>query len=182
MKILWELFWAFARVGVLTFGGGYTMLPILQREACDKKGWVTQEEMIDYYSVSQCAPGLIAVNTATFIGQKVRGTLGGIFSALGMVFPSLVIIILIAGLIQNFSDLAWVRNAFAGIRVCVLVLIFSAILKLWKSAVKDRWGLILFLVIFAGSLLTDLSPMWFVLFAAVAGVGITVLQGKRRGA
>ena len=180
MKELFDLFLTFAKVGVLTFGGGYAMLPILQREVCEKKGWSTQEEMMDYYAIGQCTPGVIAVNTATFIGQKLRGTLGGIIATLGVVFPSVVIISIIAAFITNFADLPVVANAFAGIRVCVCVLIFNSVLKLWKSAVKDTAGLIIFLVILAASMLTDLSPVWFVLAAGAAGVVIKVLTEGRK--
>ena len=115
MKELWTLFWTFAKMGVMTFGGGMAMLPILQREVVENKHWATEEELTDYYAIGQCTPGIIAVNTATFIGQKYKGIAGGIVATLGVVFPSLVIISILAGLINNFADLAWVQNAFAGI-------------------------------------------------------------------
>lgn len=165
-----DLFLTFARIGGLTFGGGYAMLPILQREVVDKRGWATEEELMDYYAIGQCTPGVIAVNTATFIGQKTSGILGGIIATLGVVSPSLVIISVIAAFIQNFADLAIVQNAFAGIRVCVCVLIFNAVVKLWKKSVVDRPALIIFLAVFLGSALTDLSPIVFVLLAAIAGI------------
>ena len=134
MKKLWELFITFAKVGVMTFGGGMAMLPILQREVVDNKGWATEEELVDYYAISQCTPGIIAVNVATFVGRKQQGAVGGISATFGVVFPSVVIISLLAGLIQNFSHLAWVENAFAGIQVCVCVLIFNAVVKLLKKS------------------------------------------------
>ena len=127
---LWTLFWTFAQMGAITFGGGMAMLPILQREVVEKKGWATEEELTDYYAIGQCTPGIIAVNTATFIGQKCGGVLGGIAATLGVIFPSLVIISVLAGLITNFSHLQWVKDAFAGIQVCVCVLIFNAVSKL----------------------------------------------------
>ena len=173
------LFLTFAKVGVMTFGGGYAMLPILQREVVENKGWATDEELTDYFAIGQCTPGVIAVNTATFIGQKRRGILGGIVATLGVVFPSLVIIAALAGVITTFSHLAWVQHAFAGIRVCVCVLIFNAVLKLWKGAVKDVWGLVIFLAILALSVFTKLSPIIYVLAAAVAGLLIKNLGAKR---
>ncbi len=179
MKELLDLFLTFARVGVLTFGGGYAMLPILQREVCDKKHWSTQEELMDYYAIGQCTPGVIAVNTATFVGQKKRGVLGGIFATLGVIFPSLIIITIIAAFVSNFADLAIVKNAFAGIRVCVCVLIFNAVVKLWKSAVKDIAAGIIFAVILILSLLTDLSPVWYVIAAAIAGILIQTIKARR---
>ena len=170
MKTLWTLFITFAKVGVMTFGGGYAMLPILQREVVEAKGWATEEELMDYYAIGQCTPGIIAVNTATFIGMKYKGILGGILATLGVVFPSLVIISAIAGILTEFSHLLWVQNAFAAIRVCVCVLIFNAVRKLVKKAVVDLWSLLIFLIIFAASLFTALSPVFYVVLAAVAGI------------
>ena len=130
MPILFDLFVTFAKVGVCTFGGGIAMLPILEREVVNNKGWATMDELMDYYAVGQCTPGIIAVNTATFVGNKHKGILGGICASIGMVFPSLVIILVIASVLSNFADIPAVQSAFAGIRVCVCVLIFSAIIKL----------------------------------------------------
>ena len=180
MRELWTLFITFAKVGVMTFGGGMAMLPILQREVVQNKGWATDEELTDYFAIGQCTPGIIAVNTATFIGQKQRGVWGGIFATLGMVFPSLVIITALAGLITNFAHVAWVQHAFAGIRVVVCVLIFNAVLKLWKSAVHDVWGALLFAAVLAATLLTSLSPVVYVLLSAAAGIVIQSLQEGRK--
>ena len=170
MKILWELFWTFAKMGAITFGGGMAMLPILQREVVETKQWVTEEELVDYYAIGQCTPGIIAVNTATFVGQKMGGALGGIAATLGMVFPSLVIISILAGLITNFSHLAVVKNAFAGIQVCVCILIFNATMKLKKKSVVDTRTMVIFLLVLVGSVLLNLSPVWFVIAAAAAGI------------
>ena len=172
MKLL-TLFLSFAKVGVMTFGGGYAMIPILEREIVDNKGWASSEELMDYYAEGQCTPGVIAVNTATFIGYKVAGNAGGIVATLGVIFPSLVIITVIAGILTNFADIPAVKSAFAAIRVCVCVLIFNAVEKLWKGAVKDRPALILFLIVFVLSLLFDISPIVFVLFCGAAGVLLT---------
>ena len=179
MNIYLDLVLTFAKVGVCTFGGGYAMLPILQREVVENKGWATDEELTDYFAIGQCTPGIIAVNTATFIGQKKRGTVGGVFTTLGVVFPSIVIITLLAGVIEAFSHIVWVQHAFGGIRVCVCVLIFNAVLKLWKSAVKDVWALVIFLCVLAASVLLELSPVVYVLFAAVAGILIKTLEVKK---
>lgn len=173
MKKLWQLFLAFARVGVMTFGGGYAMIPILEREIVDRRGWASSEELMDYYAVGQCTPGVIAVNTATFIGYKVAGAPGGIVATLGVVFPSLVIITVIAGVLTHFADIPAVKSAFAAIRVCVCVLIFNAVLKLWKSAVKDKAALALFLLVFVLSIFLDISPVFYVIFCATAGILLT---------
>ena len=173
-----DLFLTFGRIGGLTFGGGYAMLPILQREVVEKRGWATEEELMDYYAIGQCTPGIIAVNTATFIGQKTGGIVGGIIATLGVVFPSLIIISIIAEFIRNFADLAVVQNAFAGIRVCVCVLIFNAVVKLWKKSVIDKPTLVIFLAILLGSALTSVSPIIFVILAGVAGIVLKNISAK----
>ena len=180
MKQLLELFLAFARVGVMTFGGGYAMLPILEREIVENKGWASHEEIMDYYAVGQCTPGVIAVNTATFVGFRTAGAAGGIAATLGVVFPSVVILSLIAGVLTNFADIPAVRSAFAGIRVCVCVLIFNAVVKLWKGAVPDKAALCLCLAVFVLSVFLRVSPVVFVVLCAAAGILFTRLgvRGK----
>lgn len=179
-KMLWELFYTFAKVGVMTFGGGMAMLPILQREVVENKGWATDEELTDYFAIGQCTPGIIAVNTATFVGQKQQGILGGIVATMGIVFPSLVIISALAGVINTFSHLAWVQHAFAGIRVCVCVLIFNAVLKLVKSAMKDAWCWGIFGLILVLSFVLDVSPILYVLAAGLAGVVLQAVKGREK--
>ena len=173
MRELAALFLTFAKVGAMTFGGGYAMLPILEREIVENKGWATHEELMDYYAVGQCTPGIIAVNTATFVGCKNAGLLGGIIASLGVVFPSVVIICLIAGVLTSFADIPAVKSAFAGIRVCVCVLIFNAVVKLWKEAVPDKAALVLCLAVFILSVFLDVSPVVFVVFCAAAGILLT---------
>ena len=168
-----ELFAAFAKVGVMTFGGGYAMIPMLEREIVDNKGWATSDELMDYYAVGQCTPGVIAVNTATFIGYKLYGNWGGIVATLGVVFPSLVIITIIAGILEQFADLPLVQNAFAGVRVCVCVLVFNAVVKLWKSAIHDKATLVIFLAVFLLSMFVDISPVIFVVAASLCGIIFT---------
>ena len=174
------MYLTFFRIGAVTFGGGYAMLPILQREVVEKKHWATDEELTDYYAIGQCTPGVIAVNTATFIGQKYRGILGGIITTLGVVSPSLIIISIIAALINNFSDILWVQNALGGIRVCVCVFILNSVVKLYKSAVRDKAALAMYVVLFAVAVFFDFSPVWFGLVAGVLGVVFTNLgvRGK----
>lgn len=170
IKLLADLFITFAKIGAVTFGGGYAMLPILQREIVEAKKWGTDEELADYYAVGQCTPGVIAVNVATFIGRKTAGITGGIIATLGVVFPSVIIITMLAGVIQAYASLEWVKHAFAGIRVCVCVLIFNAVIKLFSKAIIDRKTLALYLVILAGAVFLDVSPAVFVVIAGVAGI------------
>ena len=174
MTRLRDLFFSFAKVGVMTFGGGYAMLPMLQREIVDNRGWATEEELMDYFAIGQCTPGIISVNTATFIGQKTRGNIGGIFATLGV-----VIISILAGIITTIDDLPAVQNAFGGIRVCVCVLIFNAICKLWKGAIKGPLSVGIFLVVALGSYFLSISPAIFVVAAGLIGI-VLELTGARK--
>ena len=183
MKEYLKIFWAFIKVGALTFGGGYAMLPILQREVVEHNHWASEEEIMDYYAMAQCLPGIIMVNTAAFVGRKYRGKLGGIVAALGSMLPSLIIITVIAMFLTAFSDYPVVKNAFAGIRVCVVVLIVNAVVKLWKSAIVDwKCLVIIFLPVFLLSALTSASPILLVVASGVAGVLISVLAARGKGA
>ena len=180
MNTYLDMFLTFARVGACTFGGGYAMLPILQREVVEKKGWATDEELTDYFAIGQCTPGIIAVNTATFIGQKYKGILGAVATTVGVVFPSVVIISLLATAIEAFSHLIWVQNAFGGIRICVCVLIANAVVKLYKKAVVDKLTLGIFLTVALGSYFLDVSPVLFVVLAAATGIFLTSKGGAEK--
>ena len=180
LRELWNLYRSFFTIGALTFGGGYAMLPMLEREVVEKHKWATQEEILNYFAIGQCTPGVIAVNTATFVGQKQRGVVGGIVATLGIVFPSLLIITVLAGVINSFSHLDWVQHAFAGIRVCVCVLIFNAVLKLLKSSVKDWPAAVIFVAVLAASLFTNLSPVLFVAAAALCGIVVQNLIRREK--
>ena len=155
MKELLDMFLTFARIGGFTFGGGYAMLPMLQKEVVNGRHWATDEELMDYYAIGQCTPGIIAVNTATFVGYKNRGIPGAIAATLGVIAPSLVIIMIIAAFISNFIELSAVSSAFAGIRACVCVLIGSAVVKLAKKSLVDKGAIAIAAVVFVLSLFTS---------------------------
>lgn len=178
MKEYIELFISFAKVGGLTFGGGYAMLPILQKEVVEKKNWVTYEEVMDYYAIGQCTPGIISVNTAIFIGYQQKKLLGGIAAALGVVFPSVVIILIIAAFLSNFMEHALVVKAFNGIQIAVAALVFNATLTLYKKGVKDKFTLALFAVCFVIFVFVDLSPVFVVVSSAILGIAVKTLGGK----
>lgn len=180
MKELFDLFWTFCKIGALTFGGGYAMLPLIQREIVENKKWSTEKEILDYYAVGQCTPGVIAVNTATFIGYKLRGIIGGIVATLGVIFPSIVIILIIATFLQNFADLAIVQSAFAGIRVAVVALIITTVVKLIKSSIKDYLGVIIAIIAFVISAFIGLSPVYVVIAAALTGFITKGLRGDKK--
>jgi len=169
-----QLFRAFFRVGILTFGGGYAMLPILRREVVENRPWCTDEELADYYAVGQCTPGIIAVNTATFVGYKLAGVPGGIFATFSIALPSFIVILIIAAVLQNFADYAVVKNAFAGIRVAVVALIVNAVIKLLKSSVTDALTLCIFIAVTLLSVCLSVSPVVFVLAAGLCGIAVKV--------
>lgn len=170
MKELFDLFFTFAKIGGLTFGGGYAMLPMIQKEIVENKKWASEEDVINYYAVGQCTPGIIAVNTATFIGYKTKGIIGGIMATLGVVFPSLIIIMVIAAFLSNFADIPAVQHAFSGIRVVVVALILDSIIKIGKSSIKNYLGIILAAGAFILGVLLNVSPIYIVIIAAIIGL------------
>lgn len=177
MKELFDLFFCFFRIGTVLFGGGYSMLPFLQRELIEKRGWVTEEEVLDYFAISQCTPGIIAVNTATFIGNKRKGVIGGIVATVGAITAPVIIILIIASVLSDYWTVPAVAHAFAGIRIAVAALIFSSVVKLFRSAVKDLPGILLAVAGFILIAVLKWSPVVAVLAAAVCGILL-----KREGA
>ena len=170
MKIYWQLYSAWFKMGLFTFGGGYAMLPMIQKEVIEHYKWATEEEVMDYYAIGQCLPGIIAINTATFIGYHLKGVLGGIVSTLGVISPSFIIIAAIASLISNFSELAIVQHALSGINIAVCVLMFNTIVRLWGKNIKNIASLTIFAVAIILALFTDISTVFLVIGAGVLGV------------
>ena len=167
---LWSLFITFAKVGVMTFGGGYAMLPILEREVVTNHGWATSEEMLDYYAIGQCTPGVIAVNVATFIGNRKRGIPGGIVATLGVIFPSLLIILSLASVLQLFQDNVYVQKAFGGIRIAVCALIASTVIKLAKKTIRSIIAAIITIATLCLELFLGVSPVIIVASVIVFGL------------
>ena len=165
-----SLFLAFAKIGAFMFGGGYSMLPLLERELIDRRHWATEEELLDYFAIAQCTPGVIAVNTATFIGHKRAGVAGGVAATLGVTFVPMVLILIIAMALQKYWQTAIVTRIFAGIRIAVAALIVSAVVKLFKSSVKNVPGIVLCVLAFAAVAFLKLSPVCVVLIGAAAGL------------
>ena len=157
------------------------MLPIIQKELVEKRGWATDEELMDYMAIGQCTPGLIAINTATFIGEKRKGIIGGVVATLGFTAPALVVIVIVAALLQNFSHYSAVQNAFAGVRVCVCVLILNAVLRLCKKSIVDKITLMVFLAVFLLTVFTSASPAVLVIASGLVGVVIKQFtEGRNR--
>lgn len=179
MNILLKLYAAFFRIGIVMFGGGYAMMPLLQAEIVQKHKWTTEEEILNYFAVGQCTPGIIAVNTATFVGYKQKKISGAIMATLGMVSPSILIILAIASVLEQFAGNVWVGHAFAGIRVAVCALVLNSIVKLWKSTIRNKWGILLFLISFVLIVFVDLSTVWLVVGAIAAGLLYQVAKERR---
>ena len=178
-NIYWQLYTSWFKMGLFTFGGGYAMLPMIQKEVIEKYHWATEDEVMDYYAMGQCTPGIIAVNTATFIGYKLKGVPGGIIATLGVISPSLIIISVITSLITNFAELEAVQHALKGIQVAVCVLMFVAIEKLFTKGVKDMPSAAIFIVALGLSLFTNLSTVILVVLAGIAGYVIYATQAKK---
>jgi chromate transporter len=170
LKKYGELFVVFLKMGVLTFGGGYAMIPVVERELINKKGWVSMDEVMDYYTVAQITPGVIAVNLATFVGCKRLGPLGGFLATLAFVLPGLSFITVIAVFLASFADLPAVKHAFTGIRVAVCALILDTVIKLVKGVFKDKKAVVIYAVAFALSAAWNVSPMLLIIAAGLLGL------------
>lgn len=180
MRILIELFISFMRIGGFTFGGGYAMLPLIQKEIVERRGLASEEEVLDYFTIGQITPGVIAVNTATFIGYKKAGVLGGVVATLGVIFPSIVIISIIAAVLTNFAELPVVIHAFNGIRACVCVLILIAVYNMGKKSVVDVFTALIFIATAVLTVLKVTSPVVLVIVAGVVGVLFQLIKAKRQ--
>lgn len=179
IKSLGQLFWSFFKIGALTFGGGLTMLPMLERELVDKRNWVTEEELLDCYAIGQCTPGIIAVNTATFVGYKREKVAGGIIATLGMVCPSILIITVVALFLRNFMDNVWFGHAIMGIRGVVCALLVNMVINLGKKSLKSIFAWIVCAVVFVLAFFTKLPTVIIVILAAVSGIVMMLIKTKK---
>lgn len=179
MNSLLELYATFFRIGIMTFGGGYAMLPLLQSEVVEKKHWATEEEILNYFAIGQCTPGIIAVNTSTFVGYKRAKIPGGICATLGFISPSIIIILAAARILNQFMDNVWVAHAFAGIRVAVCALVIKSIVSMWKSGIKNAWGILLFLIAFVLVAFAGVSTVWIVICAIALGLILQAVREKK---
>lgn len=168
--MLLELFWSFFKVGLFTFGGGYAMIPLLQAELIERKKWLTEDEIMDYYSIGQCTPGIIAVNVSTFTGYKLKGIAGALVATAGIVAPSLIIIMTLANILNIFFDNPYVVHAFTGIRVVVIALMLDVVFGMWKKNIKDKYQWLIFILAAAVMIFLSLSPVWVVAGAAAFGL------------
>lgn len=181
MKTLWVLYKTFFMINILTFGGGYAMLPMLEKEIVNNKKWATMDEISDYYAVSQCTPGVIAVNVATFIGYKQKKIMGGVVATLGAVTPSIIIVLLLSGILEKILGYQIVKSAFSGIAVAVCALLIQALLKLTKSGIKDVYTALVAIISAIVSILFKLSPIIIVLVTGVVTVLYKFILEKAKG-
>ena len=187
MKDLLDLYWAYLKIGCVNFGGGYAMLPLLERELVNKRGWTTLDELRDYFAIGQCTPGVIALNVSTFIGQKRKGVAGAVAAMLGFLTGPVAIILILAAFLRNFAELEVVQHAFAGIRVCVCVLIIQAVIRLWKKSVVDVFTFVLYAVILALSVLNSFTALLpvkipaavLVILAGLAGLTASLVKNRK---
>lgn len=179
LKDLFTIYFAFFKVGAFTFGGGLAMMPMLQKELIEKKQWLTEEELIDYYAVGQSTPGIIAVNVATFVGYKKSGILGGIFGTLGIISPSLIIIMILANLINSISDYPIVQKALTGINVAVAALLTSVIINFAKKTIKNVWNAIFMLISFLLIFALKVPSFIVILFGLATGIILTFIHKKK---
>jgi len=170
IKLLLEIFLAFFKIGSFTFGGGYAMMPLIEKEVVNNKNWVKEEEIIDVFAVSQSLPGAIAINSSTFIGYKIAGKKGATVATLGVILPSLMIITIIAAFFARFQDNQYVRAAFAGIRPTIVGLILLAAIKIGKNSIKDKLGIVVALLSATLVTFTDIQAIYVIIGGAIIGL------------
>lgn len=180
MNLNFQLFTTFARISASCFGGGYAMLPFFQRELVEKKQWLTEGEISDIFAIAQCTPGVIAINTSTFCGYRKGRLPGALFATLGVLFPPILIITVIAAFLWQFSDVIWIQHALAGIRACVCALILQAVFKLFRSAVIDLPTAGIFSVVLLLSAWLGLSPALLVIASGLFTLGLSRVKGGRK--
>lgn len=180
IKKLFDLFFSFAKIGTFTIGGGLAMMPMMQAELIEKRKWITDEELIDYYAVGQSTPGIVAVNVATFVGYKQMGILGGVFATFGMITPSLVIIMFLASFINSINDYPFVQKALKGINVAVAALLTSTIINFMKKTIKNIVNAIFMMISFLLVFVFKLPSFWIILCALAIGVILTFVEQKKQ--
>lgn len=177
MKELINIFKTFFKIGLFTFGGGLAMLPLLKKELVENKSWITEDEIINFYSIGQCTPGIIAVNIATFVGFKLKGYVGAIFSTAGIVLPSFLIILVIASILKNILEIPFFIHVFAGIKIAVAALIFKTILELFKSNVKNKKSFALLFICFILNFILKIDPIYVIFLSIIVSICITKFKG-----
>ena len=174
-----ELFISFFKIGLFTFGGGYAMIPLIQKEIAEQKKWITDDDILEIVAIAESTPGPIAVNAATFVGWRVAGFWGALCATIGVVLPSFVIISLIAFVLGEFQNVRAVRYAFFGIRAGVLALILRALVSMYKKSPKGALGYMITILAFAASVIFDINAIVIILLAGVTGLVSAAVMSKR---
>ncbi len=179
LKLLWQLFSSFFKIGLFTFGGGMAMIPFIQKETVEKHHWIEEKDILEILAISESTPGPIAVNTATFIGYQKAGVLGTAAATLGVILPSFIIILIISTFLRQFQEIKAVQYAFAGIRAGVIALVIKALVKLYKSCPKNLMTYLIIAFAFVAAVL-GLNVIIIIICAGLVGIG-TVLFAKKEG-
>ncbi|MBQ9079683.1 MAG: chromate transporter [Clostridia bacterium] len=180
LKKLVSLFLTFAKIGAFTFGGGYAMIPLIQREAVTKNGWVSDDDIMDIIAIAESTPGPVAINSATFVGYKTAGVLGSAAATLGVVMPSFIVIYLISGVLREFQEIKVIKYAFAGIRAGVIALICKALMNMYKKAPKGLVGYILMGAAFILAAFVKINAVYIIIAAAVVGIVSAIIAERRK--
>ena len=178
IKNLLQLYWSFFKIGGLTFGGGLSMLPMLEHELVQKRKWVTEDEILDCYAIGQCTPGIIAVNTATFVGYKKEKIAGGIFATLGMISPSILVISIVAAFFEMFLSNKWFAHALMGVRSVVCAMLLDTIINLGKKCLKTPFAWIICAAVLVLGFFTKIPTVVLVIMAAAVGVVFNEIKYK----
>ncbi|MDR2942646.1 MAG: chromate transporter [Treponema sp.] len=169
MREYLELLRAFIIIGATTFGGGYAIVPVLERELIKKRGWIGMDEVLDFYTIAQITPGVIAVNIASFVGYKRKGIAGSAVATIGLVLPGVCLMLLVSLFVKHFAEYLLVQRALAGIRLAVCALILDTSIKLLKGVLKNYKAIIISVIAFVLSALFSVSPVYVILGAGLAG-------------
>ena len=174
-----SLFLIFMKIGLFTFGGGYAMIPLIQRETVDNKKWISDKDILDIVAIAESTPGPIAINAATFIGYRVGGFLGAMAATVGVVLPSFTIIAAISYVLAVFQNVVWIQYAFNGIRAGVLALIVKALWSMYKQSPKGVFSYLIMFGAFAVTAFLPVNVVFVILLCAAAGILQTLITGRR---
>lgn len=175
---LWNIFLVFFKVGALLLGGGYVILPLLTAEIVEKRPWITKEELVNFYSISQCLPGIIAVNTAIFTGYKLKGKTGGFVAVFAMCLSPFIVILCLASILAQLTTNPIIINIFWGVGIGILIMLLLTVKEIWEKSIVDKFTLFLFLLIFLLTAIFDISPVFSILGASILGIIYKLYQRR----
>lgn len=180
-QLLWQLFYVFFKIGLFTFGGGYAMLPLIQREVVETHKWISEDTLMDVFAISESTPGPVAINSATFIGYNLMGFWGAVCATFGVVLPSVIVIAAISGVYVAFRTNIWVDYAFKGIQAAVCVLLINNVIKLVKKYEKNKYALIIALTAFILLAVFNVKAVYIIIACIILGILFVKLKKQQRG-